>query len=252
MSTINVTNAPAALFVSKMLEKFQEKLRQERNHYQGTYQHNIDTLLHALDVLLHETLQYGSPDVLQAAVENGNFAAFSATGLSVLDRVEAVLTVLAWQSLHDELDLITIDFSAWVAQHRVQLNHLQLIEVLRALIGLSKKHHSRSEFKRLSCALLVILAAYDQEVKNTDCAFDDPDTIWHTLFLNCVSFALSSYDIALMEQVFPLFIGACPPHEVAAFFLGILDDEDFYHFPDDIKALFQKYRPRGGNLMTSH
>lgn len=244
--------------MSEMLEQFQWKFQnilwEERKFYLGANHHTIETLLYSLDFLEREIRQYDSPEALRVAVANGNFTAFGATGLSILDRI---YDLLPWPALRDELCLVILNFSAWVAECKGQLNGLQLASALRALISFMPEGRripplSRRENMKLSLVVIAILTGYDREPKNMDCADDDPDTLWHSLFINGLLLAIGSRHTGWVEQALSLFMRTCPPSEISAFFQA-MTPESTAAFSEDVSAVIQHYRQRYyKNRMTVH
>ena len=147
-----------------------------------------------------------------------------------------------------ELMRLAIPVCVWVANHGGQLQHIEL--AVNSLAGYANELKDMLQLAELCRVMAKIIHAVTDEIRH-DLEQTNPMRPWRILNLNYGIVATRSHDTALMEQAYAALVKNLP-HDARQFFREGMQQMDIIGYPDEVRAVVQKYDQLWGSQSTLH
>ena len=233
------------------------------------------TLLHSavaehIEAITADTTAEESPEQLLAAIEKAidvmeradadaaakqgeavlSDAEITEIGDFALGLLEAIVDRVEKASGHQNRDLtrLAIPISLWIARQGGHINKLEL--VVNSLAAWANELQDTIQIAELARVIREIIDAASDEVRQ-DIEQTNPMRPWRIINLNYGIVATRSHDPALMDEAFEVLVKNLP-NDARAFFREGMQQMDIVGYPDEVRAVVEKYDRMWGSGDTLH
>jgi len=233
------------------------------------------TLLHSavadhIEALAAETDAEESPEQLLAGMEKAvdvmeradadaaakqggavlSDAEITEIGDFALGLLEAIVDRVEKASGHQNRDLsrLAIPISLWIARQGGHINKLEL--VVNSLAAWANELQDTIQIAELARVIREIIDAASDEIRQ-DLEQTNPMRPWRIINLNYGIVATRSHDPVLMDAAFEVLVKNLP-NDARAFFREGMQQMDIVGYPDEVRAVVEKYDRMWGSGDTLH
>jgi hypothetical protein len=189
-----------------------------------------------------------------AAVKQGGAvlsdAEITEIGDFALGLLEAIVDRVEKASGHQNRDLtrLAIPISLWIARHGGHINRLEL--VVNSLAAWANELQDTIQIAELARVIREIIDATSDEIRQ-DLEQTNPMRPWRIINLNYGIVATRSHDPVLMDEAFEVLVKHLP-NDARAFFREGMQQMDIVGYPDEVRAVVEKYDRMWGSGDTLH
>jgi hypothetical protein len=162
---------------------------------------------------------------------------------AIVDRVEK-----ASGHQHRDLSRLAIPISLWIARQGGHINKLEL--VVNSLAAWANELQDTIQIAELTRVIREIIDAASDEIRQ-DVEQTNPMRPWRIINLNYGIVATRSHDPVLMDEAFELLVKNLPG-DARAFFREGMQQMDTVGYPDEVRAVVEKYDRMWGSGHTLH
>jgi hypothetical protein len=213
-------------------------------------QNIVPAMLQAIDVMQRADADFearsnrpddAAPLSSEEVTEIGDYA---------LSLLEALVTNEQAVSGHQNRELmrLTIPISVWVANHGGKLKQIEL--AVNSLAGYANELKDMLQLAELCRMMAKIIDAVTDEIRH-DLEQTNPMRPWRILNLNYGIVATRSHDTGLMEQAYASLVKNLP-QDARQFFREGMQQMDIIGYPEEVRAVVQKYDQLWGAQSTLH
>ena len=233
------------------------------------------TLLHAavaehIEAITADTTTEESPEQLLAGMEKAidvmeradadaaarqgeavlSDAEITEIGDFALGLLEALVDRVEKASGHQNRDLsrLAIPITLWIARRGGHINKLEL--VVNSLAAWANELQDTIQIAELARVIREIIDAASDEIRQ-DVEQTNPMRPWRIINLNYGIVATRSHDPVLMDEAFELLVKNLPG-DARAFFREGMQQMDIVGYPDEVRAVVEKYDRMWGSGDTLH
>jgi hypothetical protein len=213
-------------------------------------QNIVPAMLQAIDVMQRADADFAARDRQAEAELPLSQEDVTEIGDYTLSLLEALVSNEQDVSGHQNRELmrLAIPVCVWVADHGGQLQHIEL--AVNSLAGYANELKDMLHLAELCRVMAKIIDAVTDEIRR-DLEQTNPMRPWRILNLNYGIVATRSHDTALMEQAYAALVKNLP-QDARQFFREGMQQMDIIGYPEDVRAVVQKYDQLWGAQSTLH
>lgn len=167
-----------------------------------------------------------------------------------LGLLEAIVQRVEIASGHQnrELTRLAIPVSLWISRHGGSINKLEL--VVNSLAAWANELQDTMQIASLVRVMREIIDAASDEIRQ-DLEQNNPMRPWRIIHLNYGIIATRSHDPVLMDDAFAILVENLP-QDARAFFREGMQQMDIVGYPDEVRAVVERYDKMWGSGDTLH
>jgi len=147
-----------------------------------------------------------------------------------------------------ELMRLAIPVSLWVAEHGGRLQHIEL--AVNSLAGYANELSDSLQLANLCRVMATIIDAVSDEIRR-DLEQTNAMRPWRILNLNYGIVATRSHNLELIEQAYEVLVKNLP-QDARQFFREGMQQMDIIGYPEEVRAVVEKYDQLWGSASTLH
>ena len=182
-----------------------------------------------------------SPLEEREVTEIGDYA------LSILAMCVTHIETESGQQARDLMRL-SIPVAVWVARQGGRVNSIEM--VVNSVAGFANEIQDSAQLTELGKVIGEIIAAVSDTISQ-DLDNTNPMRPWRVINMNYCIIATRSHDTALMEKAYDVLIKNLP-HDARQFFKEGMQQMDIIGYPDEVRAVVEKYDSLWGSDSTLH
>lgn len=168
--------------------------------------------------------------------------------LSILDELAIVAANRGLQNAMMQLHRLSLPTAVWINQHGGQINKLDI--VVNAVASFANEIKDQKQLGQLCRAVTQVVNAVSNEIRR-DLEASNPMRPWRILNINWGIIATRSHDDKLMEEVFDQMVVNIPT-DAKMFFHEGMQQMDIIGYPDNVRAVMEKYSRQWGLNESLH
>ncbi|MGB5396464.1 MAG: hypothetical protein WBN96_04895 [Gammaproteobacteria bacterium] len=213
-------------------------------------QNIVPAMLQAIDVMQRADTDFATRGRQAEAEPPLRAEEITEIGDYALSLLEALVSNEEDVSGHQNRELmrLAIPVCVWVADHGGRLQHIEL--AVNSLAGYANELKDMLHLAELCRVMAKIIDAVTDDIRR-DLEQTNPMRPWRILNLNYGIVATRSHDTDLMEQAYAALIKNLP-QDARQFFREGMQQMDIIGYPEDVRAVVQKYDQLWGAQSTLH
>ena len=227
------------------------------DEYKDYFQHEDDSddspdkliiaMNQAIDVMERadsdKTVKSGNQSPLEESEvsEIGNYA------LSILEMCLTHIETSSGQQARD-LTRLSIPVAVWVARQGGRIDSLEM--VVNSVAGFANEIQDSAQLSEL-CKVIGEIIEATSDVIQQDLDNTNPMRPWRVINMNYGIVATRSHDPVLIEKAYDVLIKNLP-HDARQFFKEGMQQMDAIGYPDEVRAVVEKYDKLWGSDSTLH
>jgi len=174
----------------------------------------------------------------------------SQIGQYALDLLEGLVSFVQDKTGEQNRDLLrlSLPISLWVARHGGKLSHIDM--VVNSLAGYANEISESQLLKDLTGIIREVIDACDDEIRR-DLEQTNMMRPWRILNLNYGIVATRSHQPELIEQAYDALVKNLP-QDAREFFKEGLQQMDIVGYPDEVRAVVERYNKMWGSESVLH